>query len=275
MTTLIIDRAVMAGLITSALLALGGPVLLALWGRQLGAKWTAWAWGAATFFVFQIVLRLPWQIAVSVWLKDGSATAKTAWLVCSALTAGLFEETGRWVAYRFVMKERTSKAAIMLGFGHGGLESMLLVGLNLVGLVVIYAALGSGFGLGFSDEQRRLVVQQLSALTPSLALAGGVERLSTMTMHVGLSMLVFQGFVRGQRRWLWLAIGYHFLGNLLGVGAVKVLGPWGAEGVIGLFALGALWWTVKLHRRDQALRTVLAADAPPALAQGGAEPKTA
>lgn len=259
MTPLIIDRGVMAGLISSALIALLGPLLLAAFGlRVLRAPGKAWLWGAATFFLFQVVLRLPWQIAVSVKLKGSTPTVQWAWLVCSAFTAGLFEETGRWVAYRFVMKERTSRAAIMLGLGHGGFESMLLVGLNVLASVVIYAALGSGYGLGFSDEQQRVMVAQFGALTFWKALAGGAERLSSMTVHVGLSMLVFQCFVRGQRRWLFLSIGYHFLSNLIGVAAAKELGIWGAEGVIALFALGALWWTLVFHRRDTAQRTALA-----------------
>jgi uncharacterized membrane protein YhfC len=260
MTPLRVDVGVVLGLGVSASIALFVPLLLGVWAsRSLKAPVVAWPIGAGTFFVSQVLLRLPWQIPLGLWLQKqhlGEA-AQWGWIAFSSFTAGLFEETGRFLTYRFVLKERTAKSAVMMGLGHGGIESILLVGLSLVGTLVVYAALGSGHGLGMTAEQQQLAASQFESLTPLLALAGGVERLSSMTVHVGLSMLVFQCFVRGQRRWLWLAIGFHALSNFLGVASLKPLGAWGAEGVIGLFALLALWWTVRLYRRDEAVRAAL------------------
>lgn len=244
---------VAVALAASAAIALGVPVLLGLvaW-RVFRAPAVGWFIGAGTFFVSQVVLRLPWQIAIGVWLQKSHAspTAMWSWLAVSAFTAGLFEETGRFVAYRWLFKDRTARGGVMLGLGHGGLESMLLVGLSLVVNVLLYLALANGLSFGIPEAQRPLVVEQFNALTPGLALAGGVERLSSMAVHVGLSVLVLQVFRRGSKWWLAFAIAFHTLSNLVGVAAAKSLGVWQGEGVIAVFALLALWWTVRFVKTD-------------------------
>lgn len=244
---------VAVALAASAAIALGVPVLLGLvaW-RVFRAPAVGWLIGAGTFFVSQVVLRLPWQIAIGVWLQKSHAspTVMWSWLAVSAFTAGLFEETGRFVAYRWLFKDRTARGGVMLGLGHGGLESMLLVGLSLVVNVLLYLALANGQSFGIPEAQRPLVVEQFNALTPGLALAGGVERLSSMAVHVGLSVLVLQVFRRGSKWWLAFAIAFHTLSNLVGVAAAKTLGVWQGEGVIAVFALLALWWTVRFVKTD-------------------------
>lgn len=240
-------------LAASAAIALGVPVVLGLvaW-RWFRAPAVGWLIGAGTFFVSQVVLRLPWQIAVGVWLQKthASSTVMWSWLAVSAFTAALFEETGRFVAYRMLFKDRTARGAVMLGLGHGGLESMLLVGLTLTVNTLLYLALANGQSFGIPEAQRPMVVEQFNALTPLLALAGGVERLSSMAVHVGLSVLVLQVFRRGSKWWLGFAIAFHTLSNLVGVAAAKALGVWQGEGVIAVFALLALWWTVRFVKQD-------------------------
>lgn len=247
---------VAVALAASAAIALGVPLLLGLvaW-RAFRAPAAGWFIGAGTFFVSQVVLRLPWQIALGVWLQKthASSTVMWSWLAVSAFTAGLFEETGRFVAYRTLFKDRTARGGVMLGLGHGGLESMLLVGLPLAVNVLLYLALANGLSFGLPEAQRPLVVQQFDALTPGLALAGGVERLSSMAVHVGLSVLVLQVFRRDSKWWLAFAIAFHTLSNLVGVAAAKTLGVWQGEGVIAVFALLALWWTVRFVRQDGAV----------------------
>lgn len=255
------DPLIALGLSVSAALALLGPLVVAyvLW-RRLQAPALAWLIGAGTFFVSQVVLRLPWQIPLGIWIskQQPGEAVMWAWLVASAFTAGLFEETGRWVAYRFVWKGRTATGGLMLGAGHGGFESMLLVGLNLAVSAVLYVALSQGVTLGLPEDALSVVRTQFAQLTPALTLAGGIERLSSMVVHCGLSVLVLQAFTRGSSRWLWLAIAFHTVSNVAGVGASKGLGVWPGEAVIALFALAALAWTVRWVRDDRRARAALA-----------------
>jgi uncharacterized membrane protein YhfC len=249
----------------SAGVALLGPPLLALvlW-RRLAAPPLAWALGAATFFVSQVVLRLPWQVPLGLWVAKQSpgAPAQAAWLAFSALTAGLFEETGRWVAFRFAWRPRTATGALMLGAGHGGFEAMLLVGLNLAASAVLYVGLSRGVTLGLPEDALATARAQFAKLTPGLALAAGLERLSSMAVHCGLSLLVLQAFTRRSARWLGAAIAFHAASNLAGAGALKALGVWPAELVIAAFALAALAWTVRLVRADRQARAALATAEP-------------
>lgn len=249
------SAATAVGLGVSAALALFAPVVLALllW-RKLGAPWKAWLWGAATFFVFQFVLRLPWQVPLGLYLKPRleDPVVLWSWLAASSLTAGLFEEVGRYVAYRFAWKDRSAVGGLMLGAGHGGFESIVLVGISLAGNTVVYVMLGHGATLGLPADQLALVQQQFATLTPGTALAGGVERLSSIAFHCGMSLLVLQAFTRRSKAWLAAAFGFHAIANFVGAAAAKTLGPWPAEALIGVFAVLAIAWVVRCVRADRA-----------------------
>ena len=57
-------------------------------------------------------------------------------------------------------------------------------------------------------------------------------------MHIALSLLVLQGFVRKQRRWVWIAILWHALiDGVVAVWIVRTYGIYAAEATIGAFAL--------------------------------------
>jgi uncharacterized membrane protein YhfC len=235
----------------SAAVAILLPVALALlWRRRTGAPWRALWTGALVFFISQVVLRVPWQAPLAIYLSKrtgGSGPLWTSFLVLSCLTAGLFEETGRYVAYRTLLKnERNPRAAVFYGIGHGGIESILFVGLALVGLLVVAhlastGAIPAGPGL---DAVRK----QVAELTPVLGLAAGFERVSAIGLHIGLSLVVLQVFTRGGLRWLWVAIALHAGTNATAVLLLKPFGIWPTEALVFLIAAGILAWAIRLAR---------------------------
>ena len=261
--TLTLDPLVAAGLAVSAALALFGPLLAALvFRRRTGAPWAALGFGALTFFVSQLVLRLPWQIGIGVWKKDAFAADPVlllAWVAFSAFTAGLFEETGRYVAFRKVFTaEQSWRAGVMFGLGHGGLESVLLVGLSIAGNLVLYVLLARGVPVPLPEAATAAIVQQFAAVTPGLALLGGLERVLSMCVHVACSLAVLRA-VREQRpRWYLAALGFHAVSNLVAVEVARRFGPFWAEGVIGVFAVAAVAFAVaergRLHQNASAQR---------------------
>lgn len=239
---------------TSAAVAILLPVALTIfWRRRSAAPWRAlWA-GVLVFFVSQVVLRIPWQAPLAVYLSKktgGSGALWTGFLLFSCLTAGLFEETGRFMAYRTLLKnERNPRAAVFYGIGHGGLESILLVGLSLVGVLIAahLAAAGAippGPGL---DALRK----QLVDLTPVAALAAGFERVSAIGLHIALSLVVLQVFTRSGLRWLWISIALHAATNAMAVFLLKPLGIWPTEIVVFLLAGGILAWAISLVRDER------------------------
>jgi len=258
---------VAASVVAIAFVILYPLVLAIIANRRLKVSWKYFAYGALIFFVFQLITRVPLvmviQHAITPQLQ-ASTTLLYTWLAILALTAGLFEEVGRYVAFRWLMRheEKTWSKAVMYGLGHGGLESILLVGglaiLSLINIIVI-----SNIGLdSIPVAQRAQVAQQLAAISAQPAwfpLLGAWERLWTIPIQVALSVLVLQVFRRNNIGWLWLAILAHAVVDGVSVGVIQVLGPGKistsliAEVIVAVFGVIALWviWTL----RDQPVAT--------------------
>jgi hypothetical protein len=92
----------------------------------------------------------------------------------------------------------------------------------------------------------------LAAQPGWLPLLGGYERLCAIAFHIAMSVVVLQAFRRGRLRWLWYAIGLHFLFDFgavaLATGLPKLTTGLGAteialivEGWATLFAVSSLW----------------------------------
>jgi uncharacterized membrane protein YhfC len=96
---------------------------------------------------------------------------------------------------------------IMYGIGHGGLESVLISGLSL--LVTLVVVLRSNAGAILSPAFQQTVAAVGAGDVPTL-LAGGIERIIAIALHIALSVLVFQAVKRPGCVWLYpLAILLH------------------------------------------------------------------
>src|SRR5574340_837637 len=104
------------------------------------------------------------------------------------------------MAFRFVWKDRRPQNALMMGLGHGGFESAVLVGLSLGVSAVLYVLLTHQVQVPLPGEAVDAMRAQFKAVTPALSFAGGVERISAWGVHVGCSMLVLQAFTRKATR---------------------------------------------------------------------------
>ena len=260
------------------------PLALGLYARRrLGASWRYFGYGALIFVLFQLISRVPITLAIQSLIApqlQASRAALVAWVAVSALTAGIFEELGRYVGYRWLMRreEKTWAKGVMYGIGHGGIESMLLVaGLTAITVIQVLALSRTDLStLPLTAEQRALAAQQLAAIAAQPAwapLAGAWERLWTIPLHVALSVVVLQVFRRGSMRWLWLAILAHALADLLGAGVTPILRLTGMtallipEAIITLIGLISLWviWALRDRPNDAGV-LVAAAPVLPSLA---------
>lgn len=221
----------MTWLVTSYGLAIavqiGFPILLAIWVRRTyRTRWRYFGFGAAVFFVSQMITRIPLIQLVQYLIAEAIKRSKgllVAWIGIAAFTAGLFEEVGRYLGYRLFWraKEKTWESAVMYGVGHGGLESMLLIaGLSVLGLINTVALSTmdlSTLNLGAEKlkqiEEARALVKSMPAWAP---LMGGLERVLTLPIQISFSVIVLQCFRGAGLRALWLAIGYHGLVNFVG-----------------------------------------------------------
>jgi uncharacterized membrane protein YhfC len=229
--------------------------------RRLGVRWALFGVGAATFVISQ-VFHIPFNGALTALFQQGLLPEPSAeWLLpvnaaILGLSAGLFEEVARYLVYRFWATDtRTWRCALMVGAGHGGIESVLtglLVGITAANMVFLQSA--NLETLGLSPEQSAQTRQAVSAFwdtQPYMPLLAAVERLMAMLMHLSLSSLVIIVFVKKKLWPLFAAIGWHTLVDAAGVFANGMWGALAAEGVLAVASLGSallLWWTWRILR---------------------------
>ena len=146
----------------SALAGLAIPVALAWWlVKKQKARLTTIVIGAGVFIVFALLLE---PVLHQLVLKGpkGSVILGNVWLYAlyGGLAAGFFEETGRFLAMKFLLQKEPSKAlpAIAYGTGHGGVEMMLIFGVSMISNIVLsecVLAVSDAFHRSFGDDQYR------------------------------------------------------------------------------------------------------------------------
>ena len=203
----------------------GFPIWLGIWFcRRYRASWTALLYGALVFFVFQLILRVPATgllgPLVAPYLR-ASRAALALYLAALAFSAGLFESVGRWAGYRWLFRSRLRydwRHGVAYGIGHGGIESILLVGLTSatnLALAILFTRLDASSLQRLIPEpilpQLLSAQQQLLSVTWRDPLWAALERVLSIPFHIAMSLLVLQVFTRGQNRWLWIAILAHGL----------------------------------------------------------------
>lgn len=248
--------------VVAALVDILAPLLLAVFvARRYGGRWRYWLYGLLVFLLSQGITRVPAMVYFQTRPAVKAALAEPVWfwlfLSFAAFTAGLFEEGGRWLAFRFAIPpaERHWRTALMLGAGHGGLESIgvgLVVVATLVGYLVVTLLSPDTFGVSAAQvEEGR---KQFVALQGWEPLLGGWERLGALTIQVALAVLVLQAFLRG-RCWWWYALAAHTAVDFTTVAVLSVVTKaWGqtaamlvVEGLVTVYALLAFWVIVALH----------------------------
>ena len=257
------DYRIVASFAIAILVDIGFPLAVTLWfRRRYGSAWRVWLYGVLVFAVFQLFTRVPLMTYLSTVVGPkiaGSTALALGWTTVAALTAGLVEELGRWLGYRYLFSRgRVAYEwanGVMYGLGHGGLESILLVGGAAISSLASYMLVsrmdaGQMGGLLSTDQMQALLAaqQQYRAMPPWLPLLGGVERMLTLPIQVCFSLLVLQCFVRGERRWLWIAVLAHavldFVAPLVAQGGHYIA----AEFIVALFCAVALWTIWRLRQ---------------------------
>lgn len=245
------------------------PLAVALFAwRRLRVGWRYFLFGALIFFVFQLVTRVPAMLGLQVVLADtlqSSRAFTVGFLAFAAVTAGLAEEIGRYVGYRWLMRneEKTWAKGVMFGIGHGGIESILLTGgLALIGLIGLLTVSSPAIQSQLPPEQLEALGRQLkgvSELPQWFPLLGGWERLWTLPVQVAFSVMVLQVFRRRNINWLWLAVLGHALVDFVVPGMSLVLGDMlgqvgtslAQEAAVAVCGLIALWIIFRLRGREE------------------------
>ena len=243
----------------SVILMIVLPVALAAaLRRRYPAPWLLFCAGMLTFTVSQIV-HFPlndWLMEIGL-LPQRGVEDRPLWqsALVLGLTAGLCEELARAAGYALLRRARGISDGIMLGLGHGGIESMVFGG------VMTAATIGSLLPLVGQDltqmnllpaqiETVQLTIQRLLENPWNLFLPL-VERLLAISIHVAFSLIVLQAFRRRQPLYVLLAILLHAAFDMLAViGASRISNQLTALGFEALLVLPLWAWMVVFLRRQ-------------------------
>ena len=247
------------------------PLALAFYvSWRLHVRWRYFWYGVAVFAAVQLFTRVPLVYVLNNVLASQLKASQAflwTWLFILALTAALFEEVGRYFGYRIFMgkEEKTWSKGVMYGIGHGGIESIVLVGLLSSALSLINILVIQSLDITKLPAAQQVTLHDqfatLAAQPAWLPLLGGYERLCAIAFHIAMSIVVLQVFRRGRMRWLWYAVGLHFLFDFsavaLATGLPKLTTGLSSttvalivEGWVTLFAVLSLWLIFAL--RDEA-----------------------
>ncbi len=193
--------------------------------------WKPILFGTLTFIVFQVLTRIPLLQLVfpyQAWYITFQNTQQILFGLFAGSTAALFEEGGRYIVMSlFLKKYRSTSDAIAFGVGHGGIEAIYMVGIG-----TIMALLTTPF-----------------PSTPSLVFASGIERISTLVLHIGWSVMVMKSIREKNLWWLVMAFVTHTLIDFSAVTVLIGMGTWTLEAVVFATALLMAWFVARDYKR--------------------------
>jgi len=235
--------------------------LLIYFRKKKGADLLPFFIGCAVMLVFALIL----EAAVHRLVFSSAAGARIQgnfWLYAlyGGFMAGLFEESGRFLAFKTVLKKYRDKDvnALMYGAGHGGFEAAALVGMAMISNILLSVQINGGNAGALTGTLTGDMLAQVEAALRTLTetpshqfLLSGVERIFAVTVQIALSVLVWFAAKKPGRLHLYpLAILIHFaidavtvILSSLGVELLAV------EGVIGLMAVLAALYAKRVWKQ--------------------------
>lgn len=205
------------------LIGIGIPLAILLWLRK---KYPAPVWvffiGCGVFLIFALTLEQLIHAAVFS-SSFGRQIQSNIWYygLYGGIMAAVFEECGRYIVMRFLMKKQhgNPNAALMYGAGHGGFEMFSVLSLNMLNNLIFAILINTGMTQTLLSplndtmrDQLNSVFATLAATNPAIFLASPLERLFALIAQIGMSVFVWISVTRKDRRFLFpIALGTHFV----------------------------------------------------------------
>ena len=245
------------------------PLILGWWIiKKKGTSWKLFGVGVLTFIGSQIFhlpvvrgLTTAFSTGLLPHVDPGFAPFFNA--IVLGLLAGIFEETARWIGYKLLKKKGDSfGSSLTLGAGHGGVEAIIIGASVLATLISMLSLLGPDAALPvLSPNQAEWARQQVEAywsIPWHMPLAGAVERIAALGLHIGLSVMVWLAISFRKPLWFWLAILYHAAVDGLALLAMGFgIHVWLIEAGLILISFGALYGIITTAKRMEQERVVL------------------
>ena len=170
--------------------------------------------GILGFFLFAMVLE---QILHSIVISTKIIKLNTiTFAIYGALAAGVFEEVGRFVMFKFLLKNnRKWKDGLGYGLGHAGIETILIGAFSYLNALIMSFAINSGKINELLKTQDATTVETIknSLINTSLiATSMGVfERIFAFIIQIALTFIVLYAIRERKNIYLLVAILIHAL----------------------------------------------------------------
>ena len=241
----------LAASIVSVLVMLAAPIVLVVYlTRKFSLSWKLALAGALTFIASQ-VLHIPVVYGLTALFQNGTLSIPAAWTavfnaIVLGLLAGVFEESARWILFKFSLKNAKSwSEGVLVGAGHGGVESFILGLLGILTIVNMVVMRNADLAaLGVPADQLAATKQAVDAFWASpfyTGFLGGLERIFAICLHLSLSVMVLYSVAYKKPMWFWLALLWHAFIDAAAVYLLPIVGALAIEGIVGIFAAVSLW----------------------------------
>lgn len=251
-------------MLQTGLLAITIPVVLIVAWKMYTKRSLVPFWvGVMVFIAFSRMLEM---IPHSLFLLSSNPVSKAIngnvvlYVIYAATVAALFEETGRYLAFRFVLTKHPNKeTAVTYGIGHGGIECILVLGVTYIQYYAYGQLINNGsmdkMLSAYKDSSQSVdalnqLITNIKGVTKMTCYMADLERISAMMVQVALSILVFQAvYVAGKKYMYWVAVALHFLMDvpaaLYQKGVLKLLPT---EIILFVYAALVLAFGVKIYQ---------------------------
>ena len=262
-----VSTSLMVSFVVSLCLTFLAPiVLMVVLGVRKKITPAPLAMGLLTFFVSQVILRMPLLNILSVTPQWQSFSQNfLLFALVTSFSAGLFEESARLGGCAILKRFRSYRDAVSFGLGHGFCEVLFLVGFSQINNLMYAVSINNGslstMLSSLPAETVEQMIQQFTATSPVLVYVAILERLFAVTFHIFAALLIVEGLRnRHALRGYLLALLAHTAFNFVVVVLDQYVNIWVAEGAMLVMAAGAAVYIFHAKKYFQ----VVTADANPA-----------
>lgn len=189
-------------------------VLMVIWRKKTGCAIKPFIVGALCFALFATLIEPIFHTLIM--LPDNAVSrfitnSPIVYALYGGLAAGLFEETGRLFGFKVLLKDyKEIETSVGYGIGHGGIECILTLGITY--LLYTIVILGGSLGDSVADAA---VISTISSININIIPLAIIERVLAITLHIGLSILVFGAVNYKKYRYLFVvAILIHMIADI-------------------------------------------------------------
>ncbi len=261
---IVIGKSSIPSLILTVILMIAIPVIFFVYWRKTHKQQTKISWliaGAVGFIISARVLELGVHYFCIVADNPVSRfiNGNTAAFVLYGITmAGVFEECGRHIVLKYILKKnRTRENAVLYGIGHGGIEILAVLLPSMITYLAV-AVLFSGGDTESALQALNITEETAGAALPTVQAAAAfdygmmamnvIERLFAMLLHIGLTVIVFYGVVNDKKVFLPVAILLHMLMDTFPALYQRGLVPlWSVEVWMAVWTAIVVFIAVKLY----------------------------